>query len=65
MYDYDLRIFNRWGEMIFNSKDSQTGWNGRFGGKLVDNGTYVWLLSYKKTTGGSAMTAKGEVTVIR
>ncbi|SEW40880.1 gliding motility-associated C-terminal domain-containing protein, partial [Chitinophaga sp. YR573] len=65
VYDYEFHIFNRWGQEIFFSKDSQTGWNGRFGGQLVDNGTYVWLLTYKKTTGGSAIIAKGVVTVIR
>jgi gliding motility-associated-like protein len=65
MYDYDLRIFNRWGEMIFLSKDSQTGWDGKYQGRLVENGTYVWLLSYKKIMGGSVNVVKGEITVIR
>ncbi|WP_143097909.1 gliding motility-associated C-terminal domain-containing protein [Chitinophaga sp. CF118] len=65
MYDYDLRIYNRWGEMIFISKDSKTGWNGKYQGRLVENGTYVWMLSYKKLMGGSVNVVKGEITVIR
>ncbi|WP_322518528.1 gliding motility-associated C-terminal domain-containing protein [Chitinophaga sancti] len=65
MYDYDLRIYNRWGEQIFLSKDSKTGWDGRYQGTLVDVGTYVWMLSYKKLLGGPVNVVKGEVTVIR
>ncbi|SFE93942.1 gliding motility-associated C-terminal domain-containing protein, partial [Chitinophaga sp. CF118] len=65
MYDYDLRIYNRWGEMIFISKDSKTGWNGKYQGRLVENGTYVWMLSYKKLMGGIVNVVKGEITVIR
>ncbi|WP_343690591.1 T9SS type B sorting domain-containing protein [Chitinophaga sp.] len=65
MYDYDLRIYNRWGELIFLSKESKTGWDGRYKGTLVDVGTYVWMLSYKKILGGPVNVVKGEVTVIR
>jgi gliding motility-associated-like protein len=65
IYDYDLRIFNRWGEIIFLSKDAKTGWDGRYKGKLVENGTYVWILSYKKKTGGSSFIQKGSITVLR
>ncbi|SHN44200.1 gliding motility-associated C-terminal domain-containing protein, partial [Chitinophaga sp. CF418] len=65
MYDYDLRIFNRWGELIFLSKDQKNGWDGRYKGALVENGTYVWLLTYKKVLGGAVNIVKGEVTAIR
>ncbi|WP_233259742.1 gliding motility-associated C-terminal domain-containing protein [Chitinophaga sp. S165] len=65
MYDYDLRIYNRWGELIFLSKDQKNGWDGRYKGALVENGTYVWMLSYKKVLGGAVNIVKGEVTAIR
>ncbi|WPQ61168.1 gliding motility-associated C-terminal domain-containing protein [Chitinophaga sancti] len=65
MYDYDLRVFNRWGQVVFLSKDQTKGWDGRFQGSLVDVGTYVYLLSYKNTAGGETRIVKGEVTVIR
>ncbi|QHS58920.1 HYR-like domain-containing protein [Chitinophaga agri] len=65
MYDYDLRIYNRWGELIFLSKDQKNGWDGRYKGALVENGTYVWMLSYKKVLGGAVNVVKGEVTAIR
>ncbi|MDR6567665.1 T9SS type B sorting domain-containing protein [Chitinophaga ginsengisegetis] len=65
MFDYELRIFNRWGELIFMSSDNHKGWDGKYKGVPVDVGTYVWWLSYKKVAGGSSNVLKGEVTVIR
>ncbi|WP_295124072.1 gliding motility-associated C-terminal domain-containing protein [uncultured Chitinophaga sp.] len=65
MYDYELRIFNRWGEMIFISKDLHKGWDGKYKGKPVDNSTFVWWMSYKKVQNGPVFILKGEVTVIR
>ncbi|CAL1518135.1 gliding motility-associated C-terminal domain-containing protein [Chitinophaga sp. MM2321] len=65
MFSYELRIFNRWGELIFLSADDHKGWDGKYKGSPVDVGTYVWWLTYKKAAGGSANIIKGEVTVIR
>ncbi|MRG44417.1 T9SS type B sorting domain-containing protein [Chitinophaga sp. SYP-B3965] len=65
MYDYELRIFNRWGEMVFISKDMHLGWDGTYKGRNVDVSTFVWWLSYKKVRNGPAFVIKGDVTVIR
>ncbi|NSL86644.1 gliding motility-associated C-terminal domain-containing protein [Chitinophaga sp. Mgbs1] len=65
MFEYELRIFNRWGELIFISSDSHRGWDGKYKGVPVDVGTYVWWLTYKKSAGGASNVIKGEVTVIR
>lgn len=41
--EYDMKIFNRWGEMIFETSDPFEAWNGRKNntGKYVKNGVYV------------------------
>jgi gliding motility-associated-like protein len=65
MFDYELRIFNRWGELIFMTSDNHKGWDGKYKGVPVDVGTYVWWLTYKKVPGGASNVLKGEVTVIR
>ncbi len=65
MYEYELRIFNRWGEMVYISKDQYAGWDGTYKGRPVDVGTFVWWLSYKKATFGPAFIIKGDVTVVR
>ena len=45
--DWQLEIFNRWGELIFTSLDSNFGWDGTTQtGELSPNGTYIWQLHY-------------------
>jgi gliding motility-associated-like protein len=42
IYNFDLYIFNRWGELIWESHDPSVGWDGTYKGKIVPQGTYVW-----------------------
>ncbi len=44
---YHLKIFNRWGEIIFETDtyDASSGWDGKFEGEEQDMGTYVWQVS--------------------
>jgi gliding motility-associated-like protein len=44
---YSLIIFNRWGEKLFSSDDILKGWDGSFGGKIVPDGVYVYVLDAK------------------
>jgi gliding motility-associated-like protein len=41
---YSLDIFNRWGELIFTTKDYTQGWDGTFKGDFVQNGTYTFKI---------------------
>ncbi len=65
MYDYELRIFNRWGQQVFIGKDARKGWDGRYLNNLVDNGAYIWSISYKQKVGGPVIVANGQITVIK
>jgi gliding motility-associated-like protein len=40
--EFELLIFNRWGEMIFKSENLHTGWDGSFNGKICQQDAYVW-----------------------
>jgi gliding motility-associated-like protein len=42
---YNMRIFNRWGEELFESNDVNNGWDGRFEGRLVPEGAYIYEIS--------------------
>ena len=46
---YEMTVFNRWGEVIFNTKDLETGWNGRTGniGEWAPTGAYVYVIKIK------------------
>lgn len=63
--NYDFRVYNRWGQLVFQSRSWQEKWDGRFGGVLQNPGVFVWMLSYKHRDTGKDVFRKGTVTLIR
>jgi gliding motility-associated-like protein len=59
-----FRIFNRWGQVVFNTTISGQGWDGRIKGKEQATNVYVWIVKAVDFTGKSIF-AKGTVTLIR
>lgn len=43
---YDLKIFNRWGEKLFETNSPSQNWDGYIQGKLSQNGVYIYSLNY-------------------
>jgi len=41
-----MKIFNRWGQMVFESSEISLGWDGTYQGKPAPAGTYVYRISY-------------------
>ncbi|MCF8331053.1 MAG: gliding motility-associated C-terminal domain-containing protein [Bacteroidales bacterium] len=44
--DYEILIYNRWGQKIYHSKDMTKGWNGKFKNKMAPQGNYFYLIKY-------------------
>ncbi len=44
--EFEMLIFNRWGELIFRSNDMNTGWNGLYNGHVVQEDVYVYKIRY-------------------
>jgi PKD repeat protein len=61
--EYQLQIFTRWGEIIFESDDIEVGWDGYVKEKLAPQGVYIWRAKYK-TADGKVEIKAGDVTVI-
>jgi gliding motility-associated-like protein len=61
--DYHLMIFNRWGELIFESFSQDLGWNGIINGKPAKEDVYVWKVEGKYTNGQTFILA-GDVTLL-
>lgn len=61
---YRMQIFNRWGELLFESTDPQTGWDGRHKGEIVQQGVYAYYITFLGNT-GLKIERKGTVMVIR
>jgi gliding motility-associated-like protein len=64
-FNFTLTIYNRWGELIFESHDAKVGWDGTYGGKLVQEGTYTWKIEFKATNNDDKFEHSGHVNFIR
>ncbi len=64
--EYDLWIFNRWGEMLFHSTDIEVGWNGKYNndGKELGQDVYFWKAK-GKFQNNTPFKIAGDVTLIR
>ena len=64
--NYELIIYNRWGELIFYTNNPEIGWDGFIEGKPAPEGVYVWRIHYAKIgTPDEMMVRNGNVTLIR
>ncbi|MCB9173355.1 MAG: gliding motility-associated C-terminal domain-containing protein [Flavobacteriales bacterium] len=61
---YELNIFNKWGELLFVSKDINIGWDGYYRDKLVQQDVYVYKIQVTFVDGNSE-TFVGDITLIR
>jgi len=63
---FDLKIYNRWGELVFESTDPAITWNGKVNnsGNDCPDGTYFYTLKYKLRT-QNEKTLRGSVSLMR
>ncbi|WP_319480151.1 PKD domain-containing protein [uncultured Draconibacterium sp.] len=61
---YNLLIFNRWGELVFESNSQEQGWDGKMrNGNFAPAGVYTWVLEYTDFMGDSHK-QKGNITLL-
>ncbi len=63
--NYQFKVFNRWGQVIFQSNNWKDKWDGTIHGVKQATGVYVWMLSYINRDTGQPVFKKGTVTLIR
>lgn len=61
---YQLSIYNRWGELIFESLDPKIGWDGYYREKLCQQDIYVWKIK-ATSNAGESIVKTGDVTLLR
>ena len=61
---FDMQIFNRWGQLIFSSNDIKLGWDGKYKGKMVEGGVYVYKVNCEWMSGEGTY-RYGIVTLLR
>ncbi|RYZ44913.1 MAG: PKD domain-containing protein, partial [Sphingobacteriales bacterium] len=61
--DY-FRVYNRWGQLVFQTSQVGKGWDGSIAGKAQDAGTYVWMVSGRDYT-GKTVARRGTLVLLR
>lgn len=62
--EYHLQIYNRWGELLFESFDLKVGWDGYYKGNLCKQDVYVWKVKGRYIN-GKEFIKTGDLTLIR
>ncbi|MBS1638374.1 MAG: PKD domain-containing protein [Bacteroidetes bacterium] len=63
--DYNFMVFNRWGEMIFKTNDTEAAWPGTYKGKDSPIDVYVWKCTFKNVVSKLEEEHVGHVTLLR
>ena len=63
-YDFNFQVYNRWGELIFESNNHEIGWDGTYHGKLVQEGVYTWQIEFKTSKNDERKTIQGHLNVL-
>ncbi|MGE5107178.1 MAG: gliding motility-associated C-terminal domain-containing protein, partial [Sphingobacteriales bacterium] len=62
---YRFEIYNRWGQKIYETQKITEGWDGQLNGRIQPQGTFIWVLHYKKYNSKEMHLLKGMVVLIR
>jgi gliding motility-associated-like protein len=63
--NFSYRIYSRWGESLFYTNNPTVCWDGRFRGKDLPTGVYIWVLTIYSDRLSVQEVLKGDVTIIR
>ncbi|MCB0760495.1 MAG: PKD domain-containing protein [Flavobacteriales bacterium] len=61
--EYQLQIFNKWGELLFESSDPKVGWDGYYRGQLCREDVYAWK-AWVRFVDGEEIKQAGDVTLL-
>lgn len=61
--EYQLQIYNKWGELLYESKDVNKGWDGYYRGQLCKQDVYVWKV-VARFVDGQMFEKAGDVTLL-
>ena len=65
-FNFEMKIYNRWGELIFESHDHTKRWDGSYGvkGFQIQSGIYSWVINFKPKNNDDKITINGFVNVL-
>ena len=64
-FKYHLYIYNRWGELIFESLDHTAPWDGTYNGRICPQGAYTWKIEFGEELTDKRHVALGHVMLLK
>jgi gliding motility-associated-like protein len=61
---YEIKIFNRFGNILYHSRDILAGWDGTFEDRYVQDGAYAYIITYRDRK-GEEFTKHGTVSIMK
>ena len=61
---YSMKIFNRWGELVYDTDNFNEGWDGKFKGELQPNGIYTYMAKFVLLN-DKTFDIKGSITLLK
>lgn len=65
IYEYEMIVFNRWGQIVFETHDIEESWDGTYGGKIIQTGTYTWKIAIKSPYWDERKVFTGHVNMLK
>jgi len=65
IYGFELLIYNRWGEVIWESHDIEVPWDGTYNGKIMPVGTYQWVIRATDLLNDAKYVYDGHVNILK
>lgn len=62
--EYEMRVWNRWGQEVFRTTDPMVGWDGNWNGAQAQTGVYAYYITFKNVY-NEPKEYKGNVTLVR
>jgi gliding motility-associated-like protein len=62
---FNMILFNRWGEIVFETNNAAIGWDGTYGGKPAPEGTYIWQVKLDNVTFDKPQIYRGHFSLLR
>jgi gliding motility-associated-like protein len=62
---YELLIYDRWGELVYQTNTITDGWDGTYKGKMKQNGTYTWTIKFKSKYTSEVFEHVGNVVLLK
>lgn len=61
---FNIKVFNRWGEMVWESNDPTVTWNGEYKDQMVQSGSYSWIITAYYPTNDDVVQYVGHLKVL-